>query len=77
MPTPFDIGGVELGHVGPECSFDAFIRKYNLTDPALLELAVIVRAADTDAKNLGRGSGWVGGDCRGLAPYVRGRPGTP
>ena len=50
--TPFDVPGVELGHRGPECSFDAFIRKYNLTDPALLELAVIVRAADTDAKHL-------------------------
>ena len=49
---PFDVPGVELGHRGPECSFDAFIRKYNLTDRALLELAVIVRAADTDAKHL-------------------------
>ena len=49
---PFDMPGVELGHRGPGCSFDAFIRKYNLTDPALLELAVIVRAADTDARNL-------------------------
>ena len=49
---PFDVPGVELGHRGPECSFDAFIRKYNLSDPALLELAVIVRAADTDAKDL-------------------------
>jgi len=42
--TPFDIAGVELGHVGPECSFDAFIHKYRLTDAALLDLAVIVRA---------------------------------
>ncbi|MDE3076441.1 MAG: chromate resistance protein [Chloroflexota bacterium] len=49
---PFDVPGVELGHRGAECSFDAFIRKYNLTDPALLELAVIVRAADTAAKDL-------------------------
>jgi hypothetical protein len=49
---PVDIPGVELGHVGMECSFDAFINKYNLTDPALAELAVIVRAADTDAKQL-------------------------
>ena len=50
--TPFDVEGVELGHRGSECSFDAFIRKYHLTDPALLALAVIVRAADTDAKSL-------------------------
>ncbi|MGH3449630.1 MAG: chromate resistance protein ChrB domain-containing protein, partial [Haloechinothrix sp.] len=31
---PYDIAGVELGHHGPECSFDAIIKKYNLTDPA-------------------------------------------
>jgi len=29
--TPFDMPGIELGHQGVECSFDAFIRKYNLT----------------------------------------------
>ncbi len=44
---PYDIPGVELGHDGDQCSFDAFLKKYRLTDPALLELAVIVRAADT------------------------------
>ena len=40
--------GVELSHDGPLCSFDAFLQKYRLTDPALHELAVIVRGADTD-----------------------------
>lgn len=45
--TPFDIEGVELSHEGPLCSFDAILRKYGLTDPALLELAVIIRGADT------------------------------
>ncbi len=45
---PYDIPGVELGHVGELCSFDAFLRKYHLTEPALLKLATIVRAADTD-----------------------------
>lgn len=44
---PFDVEGVELSHEGPLCSFDAFLRKYRLDDPALHELAVIVRAADT------------------------------
>jgi hypothetical protein len=42
---PFDVANVELGHHGPECSFDAIIRKHNLTDPVLLKLAVIVRGA--------------------------------
>ncbi len=44
---PFDVEGVELSHDGPLCSFDAFLTKYNLDDPALKELAVIVRGADT------------------------------
>ena len=47
---PYDIAGVELGHHGAECSFDAFLRKYNLDDPALHALALIVRGADTDAR---------------------------
>ncbi|MDE3095709.1 MAG: chromate resistance protein [Chloroflexota bacterium] len=50
--TPFDVPGVELGHHGPECSFDAIIKKYQLTDPALQKLALIVRGADTAAKDL-------------------------
>lgn len=45
--TPFDVEGVELTHVGPKCSFDAFLEKYKLTDPALGDLARIVRGADT------------------------------
>ena len=49
---PFDVPGVELGHHGDECSFDAIIRKYNLIDPALQPLALIVRGADTAAKDL-------------------------
>ena len=44
---PYDIPDVELSHVGPRCSFDAFLRKYELSDPALAHLADIVRAADT------------------------------
>jgi hypothetical protein len=44
----YDAPGVELGHHGDKCSFDAIIEKYNVKDPAVLELANIVRAADTD-----------------------------
>lgn len=44
---PYDIPGVEMSHDGELCSFDAFLKKYRLTDPALQQLAVIVRAADT------------------------------
>jgi len=45
---PFDSPGAELTHDGELCSFDVIIRKYHLTDPALLRLARIVNAADTD-----------------------------
>lgn len=49
---PFDTQDVELGHKGDKCSFDAIIEKYKLADPALLRLALIVRAADTERKEL-------------------------
>ena len=46
---PFDVKNVELGHHGKECSFDAIVKKYQLTsDPALMLLARIVNGADTD-----------------------------
>ncbi len=48
--TPFDIPGAELFHFEEDgrqfVSFDAVIKKYKLKDPALLELAKIVRVAD-------------------------------
>jgi hypothetical protein len=47
--TPYDVPGSELGHHGKECSFDAFIHRYELGgDPALVLLARIVNGADTD-----------------------------
>jgi hypothetical protein len=49
---PFDIPAVELGHHGPECSFDAIVAKYAIQDPAVRELAEIVRGADTADKDL-------------------------
>jgi len=46
---PFDVPGVELGHHGKGCSFEAIIKKYGLTaDPALCLLGKIVNGADTD-----------------------------
>jgi hypothetical protein len=49
--VPYDVPGVELTHDGPNCSFDAFIKKYALSDAALDRVADIVRAADTDTLN--------------------------
>ena len=46
---PYDVKGVELGHHGKECSFEAILKKYNLTtNPALVLLGKIVNGADTD-----------------------------
>jgi len=45
---PFDAPGVELGHHDGLCSFETIIRKYELTDKALLRMAKIIHAADTD-----------------------------
>jgi hypothetical protein len=49
---PYDIPGAEYSHYGEECSFDYFIRKYDMKDPALHQIAVIVRGADTDRFDL-------------------------
>ena len=49
---PYDIPGAELSHVGERCSFDAFLEKYELKEPALSNLAAIVRGADTSRLNL-------------------------
>lgn len=49
---PYDIPDVELSHIGELCSFDAFLDKYGLHDPALQQLALIVRGADTSRLDL-------------------------
>lgn len=50
--VPYDIPGVEMSHVGELCSFDAFLTKYGLNEPALQQLATIVRGADTSRLDL-------------------------
>jgi AraC-like DNA-binding protein len=45
---PFDLPGVEYTHYDDQCSFDYFIKKHQLKDPALDRVAAIVRGADTD-----------------------------
>ena len=49
---PYDIPDVELSHDGDLCSFDAFLKKYRLDNPALQMLATIVRGADTSRLDL-------------------------
>ena len=49
---PYDVAGVELGHHGEECSFDAIVKKYNVKDEAIGRVALIVRGADTPRRDL-------------------------
>jgi hypothetical protein len=60
--TTYDVPGCELGHHGEDVSFDSIIKKYNITDPAVLLLAEIVRAADSNPSNphpAGEGLRWI------------------
>jgi rhodanese-related sulfurtransferase len=50
--TPYDVPSVEFGHQGEFCSFDAFIRIFDISDAALARLALIVRGADTNQRDL-------------------------
>lgn len=47
---PYDVPGVELGHVDGRCSFESIILKYGLKDPALDRLALVVHGADVSAE---------------------------
>jgi AraC-like DNA-binding protein len=49
---PFDVPDVEFTHYGKDCTFDYFIKKYKIKDKAVLAIAPIVRAADTDHHEL-------------------------
>jgi hypothetical protein len=52
IAIPYDIPGAEYSHEGNFCTFDYFLKKHELNDPALHQMAVIVRGADTDSFNL-------------------------
>jgi hypothetical protein len=46
--TPFDMRGAELSHHGGDCTFETILRRYDLTDPVLWEIAKTVHEADLD-----------------------------
>jgi len=64
---PYDIPGAEYSHYGDECTFDYIIKKHQLTDPSLLQLALIVRGADTDRFDLARQSAGLWAISAGLS----------
>jgi hypothetical protein len=64
---PFDVPGVEFGHHGKKCSFDALVKKHHLDrDPAIVLLAKIVNGADTD------NTLWNQPEAAGLNPIAEG-----
>jgi AraC-like DNA-binding protein len=65
--TPFDVPNVEFTHFGFYCTFDAFLQKYKLSDPALQTIAIIVRGADTDRHDLAFQSSGLWAISAGLA----------
>lgn len=64
--TPFDMRGVELGHHEGGCSFETFLRRYELADPVLWEIAKLVHEADLDDER------YDAPEARGLDVLLRG-----
>lgn len=69
--TPFDVPGVEFSHYGTDCTFDYFLKKYDLRDPALQSMAPIVRGADTDNHALAEQAAGLWAISAGLAFNIR------
>lgn len=64
---PYDIPGAEYTHYDAECTFDFIIHKHHLTDPALLQIALIVRGADIDRYDLAQQSAGLWAISAGLS----------
>jgi hypothetical protein len=64
--TPFDMRGVDLGHHGGECSFEAVLRRYDLTELALWRIAEIIHEADLEDERFDTP------EARGLDVLIRG-----
>ena len=62
----FDVAGARLGHRGDDCSFETFLKDYDLDDPVLREIGEIVHDADLMDEKYGRP------EAEGLDVIVRG-----
>ena len=49
---PFDLPCAEYTHEGEFCTFDYIVKKHNIDDPAVRQMAEIVRGAHTDSFGL-------------------------
>lgn len=64
---PFDLPNVEYTHYGDQCTFDYIIKKHKLRDPALQQMATIIRGADTDRHDISSQSSGLWAISAGLA----------
>jgi AraC-like DNA-binding protein len=71
---PFDVPGVEYTHYNDQCTFDYFLKKHKLDDPALAALSVIVRGADTDRHDIAAQSSGLWAISAGLAYNITSDP---
>jgi AraC-like DNA-binding protein len=69
--TPFDIPDVEFTHYNDRCTFDYFVEKYKITDPAVHIMAKIVRGADTDRHDIASQSSGLWAVSAGLSHNIR------
>ncbi|WP_026464976.1 chromate resistance protein ChrB domain-containing protein [Adhaeribacter aquaticus] len=68
---PFDIPNVEFSHYEDRCTFDYFLQKYDLKDPALQTMALVIRGADTDDHNISSQSAGLWAISAGLAFNIK------
>ena len=69
--TPFDMRGVELSHHGGDCSFETMLRRFQLDDPVLWDVARIVHEADlADDRYVSVEAPGLDAICRGLSMVV-------
>lgn len=69
--VPYDIPGSEYSHEGDFCTFDYIIKKHKLDDPALYQIALIVRGADTDSFELAPQAAGLWAISAGLSYNIR------
>jgi AraC-like DNA-binding protein len=68
---PFDVPDVQFTHYHDQCTFDYLLKKYDLKDPALHKIALIVRGADTDAHHLASQSSGLWAISAGLSYNIK------
>jgi AraC-like DNA-binding protein len=68
---PFDIPDVEYTHYGDECTFDYFVKKHKVSDPAIKTISTIVRGADTDRHDIAAQSSGLWAISSGLSENIK------